>query len=218
MGQDDWYQARRWTPDNKEAFLRRARRSREHRFHYFLRQAAVLREEGLNREALELLDELRAYQPKHHWHMRTELARATLLDALGDQDGALEAFRASFELMKAAMRAGSTHRTDAALEFAAFVVRHDAAALLPEVEDRLREFTPVVTTPLDAFNFSAACAYIFAAKNEHQAAAEYARRALAATERTNSGWPRHPGLGLVVSPDPATLSRLRDIERGPNAR
>jgi tetratricopeptide (TPR) repeat protein len=207
MSRDDWYQNRTWSPETRAAFLVRARRSREHRFHYFVRQATVLREEGFHAEALALLDEIRSYEPKHHAQMRTELGRAQCLAKLGDHAAALEAFRTSFAIM----RIFPHNRAGTEVAFAQYVVTHDRSDLFQELEETLREFSPMIITPTDAFYFNAACAFIFSAKGETRLAAEHAEKALTAERATTSGWHRHPSLGLVTNAPGGVIERLVTI-------
>jgi hypothetical protein len=206
----EWYQNREWDSSRAAEFLKRARRAKHRKLHYFQSQASVLLEEHIPQAALELLNELASDQPLHHRHAATHRLRAQALEALDRIPEASSAFRTALEIE----RRSKHEKAGVALRFGFFAVQRNLKAFYPEIESAMMEDPPLVVLPDDELMFHAFCAVLPEEKGQGQAAREHAVKALEAASKTHSGWSRHPDAGLVKNVDQAIKATLERLATG----
>ena len=197
MRNDDWFRCRDWDEPARSTFFARLNRSRTERSkaQYCRIQAFTLLEAGQPGGALELAE----HAVRHH-PVRTELAllhyaRARCLVALGQSEDAPTAFRDSLD----GQRAFPPLRTQAWLDFARFVVEQPRPSLFTEILAVLAEFEPSSTPllPVEQYTLFGCRAIIHHHAGEFSKARQLARRALETASVQQSGFARHPTIGLV---------------------
>jgi tetratricopeptide (TPR) repeat protein len=197
MSRDDWYRRTTWTERDQEEFFARLKRSRSsfHKAQYLRIQAHVLQQAGLNEQSLELL---RGYSDPHQAAMALS-TRGDALFALGRIDDAIEAHRHAFEYERA-------HSPN---YFGNSWLRFGETAIGEDRRERFQEVSAIfecalkagyrATFPYEQFTYFACQALILSARGEVAEARSMADRAVAAAQRSHSGFGRHPSIGLVAS-------------------
>jgi tetratricopeptide (TPR) repeat protein len=208
---DDWYRRKTWTPNDREEFFARLRRSRGayNKAQYARIQACELltiRMHEAYLAALELLDMILA-----EWREEAQLAsvfhhRAECFSGLGDLPRAIDAYRQVFQMQRVHKR----ELTMAHLDFGWLV----ATTPLPELYDEalavLCEFHRDMF-PVDRYRASAIQALILDSQGKHEQARSYASLAIEAAAARHSGFRYHAKLGLVASPDKKVHERLQSL-------
>ncbi len=181
------------------------------RAHHLRIQAWTLLETGepaLTHAALDLITELVDKYPEPFELASAQLLRAQCLVRLERLPEAIEAFRASF----AAQRTMPNVHIDAYLDFAWLVGTHDLRAHYDEALSVMQEFfESSVALPAILYRYFGALAFITQGLGDRESAARWAKNALEAAATQTSPFSRHPGLGLVQSPDASLLARLQSI-------
>lgn len=207
MARSDWFRRTTWTEEDRADFFARLGRSRStyNKAQYATIQAGHLAQIG-SREAteaaLELLDMV-----LREWPVDTELAlvhgqRADCFWALGDRDGAVAAWREAME----AQRREPGWKSPAPLDFAWTVATAPLPDLYLEALDVLEEFENDPIFPIQIYRNAAARALIHEEGGDDEGAARFARLALKAVEKGESGI--GGSLGAVRDPDEAVHARL----------
>lgn len=209
MADESWYRRRAWTDEDQAAFFARLRRSRSgfHKAQYCRKQAYELQQAGNFPAALELLDLLMKEWPDDAQKAAVFHQRAACLENLGDTEGALNAYRSVFD----AQRALPSSLTTAHLGFGLLVALSPYPDLYDEAMSVLDEFASSSTYPVHDFQAATIRALIADSKGEQAEASRQAQLALAAADRTHSGYARHATLGLVTGIEPSLEGRLRQL-------
>jgi hypothetical protein len=215
MANDDWFRRKTWTEEDRAEFAARLRRSRGaiYKAQYSRIQAYTLQTVGTEEAllaALELLDTILA-----EWRSEAELAAvhhqyAECLVLLGHPDRAVDSFREVF----ATQRLNRGHITGAHLNFGWLAITTPMPSLYAEVLGVLDEFRSGVFVS-EVYRDAAIRAIIHHSRGEDRPARDFAKLALNAAAVTQSQLPRHPGIGLVTSPDPDIHAQLQAILAGP---
>lgn len=215
MANDDWFRRKTWTEEDRAEFAARLRRSRGafHKAQYSRIQAYTLQTVGTPEAlsaAIELLDTILA-----EWKSEAELAAvhhqyAECLVLLGHPDRAVDSFREVF----ATQRLNRGHITGAALNFGWLAITTPMPPLYEEVLGVLDEFRSGVFVS-EVYRDAAIRAIIHHSRGEDRPARDFAKLALNAAAVTQSQLPRHPGIGLVTSPDPDIQVQLQSIAANP---
>ena len=215
MPSDDWFRRKSWTEEDRADFTARLRRSRGafHKAQYSRIQAYELQTVGTKENllgAIELLDTILA-----EWKSEAQLAAvhhqyAQCLVLLGHRDRAIDHFREVF----ATQRVQRGHITSAELDFGWLAITIPMPSLYDEVLGVLDEFRSGVFAS-EIYRDAAIRAIIHHSRGEHRPARDFAQLALNSAAVTKSQLPRHPGVGLVNSPDPDVHAQLQSIVAGP---
>lgn len=201
MSKHDWYRKSTWDASDRADFFAHLKRARgsSNKAQYLRIQALCLIKSGdggMLLEALELLDLMLREYPAWHELAPGYLAKAECLDKLGRTSEAIEMYRNS-------LRAQRDHPgiiTNAALDFGLFAVQHELVELYDEVLSGIIEFPPALALPQQGYWYYAIKALIANHRQESTQACEYARQALEARDRQDSGLSYHPRVGLVRNP------------------
>ncbi len=211
MSKTDWYRRETWTSDDRREFFSRHKRAHEHNKPQYLRiQAWHLEQTGkpeLINAALELLNLMIEKYPSPIQLASAHHQRATCLEAIRRHDEAIEAYRDAMQ----AQREFPNVKTNAALDFGMFAVRHRHAMLYDEVLATLEEFIEDLRFPYEQYQFNAILAMIASHDGDNLEAKRCARRAMAAYARKDSGLRYHPRVGLVTEPNGEILNMLKDL-------
>jgi tetratricopeptide (TPR) repeat protein len=206
----DWYRREQWTSQDREEFFTRLRRSRASKAQYIRVQVATFLE-APNAErikgALELAQiALRDYPEK------TELALLHAMKGdchvwLGEIDEAIASYRQSFQQQRIFPNVIS----NAHASFGQAVAENRRHNEYDEALKVLDEFGGTHLFPIQVFTDAAVRAMIYADRGDRVRAIEYARRAVATSEKRDSGLRYHKNLGLVGKKDAERLQRMREI-------
>jgi hypothetical protein len=198
MSAHDWYRRQTWTEADKSEFFARLGKSRGafHKAQYARIQAWELYHAGGKNYAAAALDLLDMILER--WKDEAETAQvqyqlAACLLELGDEEGAIVAYRATFE----EQRRLPSIVTNAHIDFAWWVAVSKKQDLFIEALGVLHEFSSRMQFPVSIYASEGARALIFAACGDNLAASRHARNALEASGATHSGIPYHPTVGLV---------------------
>lgn len=210
MSSDDWYRRTTWTDDDRADFNARLRRARKHNRPQYLRiQAVHLADAGNHTAALELLDRFLEIDDGSIDLAQAQLQRAESLLATGNEDAAINAFRASL----AAERQRPNVQTQAWLLFPWFIVETQHTELYSEADSVLSEFSATRTPsfPVSDYRLQSIKALLLAHDGNAQQAKLHAQQAMAASYAKHSGYRYHPNLGLVQDTNTAVHERVSEI-------
>src|SRR5512142_1203776 len=214
MSTRNWFRHTTWTSDDqREFFARLMRATKQKRPQYLYIQAACLLETHQRRNvqaALGLLDLCLAdCAPGDDEIENLQHMRARCLEALGQNDAAIEAYRAALQARQRTPQGRST----APLDFAYLVVRKRRRVLYAEAMDALTKYVDevILLFPDAQYRYAAACAIIAQETGETERAKDFAAKALEAASKTNSGLSYHPDAGLVGKIDKGVDARLKRI-------
>jgi len=207
---DDWFRRKTWTPQDREEFFARLRRSRGafYKAQYARIQAYELlttRTPDAYRAALELLDMILG-----EWRESSQLAsvydhRAECFLGLGDVPLAVDSYRQVFQTQ----RVHKSWLTNAHLDFGWLVATTPLPDLYDEALAVLGEFSHGMGFPVNRYRASTIHALILDARGQREQAQGYARNALQEEAARHSGFRYHATLGLVDSPDERVHERLQ---------
>jgi tetratricopeptide (TPR) repeat protein len=210
VGREDWYRRKTWTAADQDAFWTRFNRSRSaaSKTQYLLIQAGSLLSVGdpdLVPPALALVDRVLGEHADEVFLSNAHYTRGQCLVALRRFDEALPSYRLSFE----ARRSHRGVQTLAYLDFAWLVLEMERADLYDEVLQVLDEFSAAGELfPMNAYRNAAARALLWAAKDDTNRAATYAREAIAASSKSESPFRHHRHFGVVNEIDQTLHARL----------
>ena len=211
MGRDDWYRRSSWSDADQVEFFDRLGRSRSqfHKSQYLRIQAFHLEDNGLLKEALNLLARL-----QQEWPHESQLAQAYNQEAscylkLGDRSSAISAFRRSIEQEN---KGGIT--TNSRLDFLWLVATERLRDLYDEALEGLDDLSAPLAFPIAEFRKAGALALIYGDCGQTEIAQKHAKTALEAAAKTNSGLRYHQNLGLVSNPDRKIIRKLKRLASG----
>lgn len=209
MSRDEWFRRTRWSEVDRDEFNARVKRCRGSKAQYLRIQAFHLAEAGNDQASIELLDRLFVDVPDQTQLAAAHLQKAECLARLGQDEPAVEEFRAALQTE----RAFPNSRTSAWLEFGCFVVERRLTALYEEVEGVLDEFSAHWTLPLpiELYHYFAVRAHLVDAKGLTAEACDFARRALTEAAKEQSGLRYHPKLGLIGDADRRFTRKLKAL-------
>lgn len=217
MGRHDWYRRTTWSADHRSDFFARLKRCRpsDSAAQYLRIQASHLADAGYHPDALQLLDQLIREHAVEPELAQAHLQRAQSLVALGRDDDAVEAFRASLNMERRLRNFG----TVGWLEFAWFIACREKRQLFDEALAVLDEFEATSNAvglmfPGGRFKYAGALALMAAACGDAERAHEFARDALENAAATDSGLRHHSNFGVVGAVEPAVRARLEAIAGG----
>ncbi len=205
MGDEDWFRRTNWTDRDQIEFFERLARSRglSNKSQYARIQALTLQNAGLFAESLALLDRLFKDWPDPFQMASARMQQGQCYAAVGQIPAALGSYRAAIELEKE--NPGWT--TGVRLEFAWTVVTRKLEEMYSEAMVALDADIPL-GFPIQEYKYAAAHALIYDGLGKHDAAKRFARSALDAAAKTESGFRNHQRLGLVDAVDGETHERL----------
>lgn len=192
MGRDDWFRNEDWDAGIAAAFDARLGRARKDNRPQYLRIQALHLAGTHPREALALLDRYEAAGGDLSYAMAL-CQRASLLAALGDEDGAALACEAALDREAAVPNV----RSNAFVDYPYLVAARGMQARFARALAVLDEGAGKVTFPVQRYMWHAARALIRDAMGDRAGARQDARFALDEAGEKHSGVERHPGIGLV---------------------
>jgi len=206
VSRDDWFRNTSWSPEIEEAFFKKLARARD-KSQYLRIQASTLAPH-CPEVALRLLD--RYFALGEHFDVaQAHVDRATAHVRLNQIDSAILAY-------EAALAREASHpnlKTLAYLELPILIAKrrlsqhYDRALALLEANKHEPKF------PADRFRWNSALALIRSEQGDRGTAREAARRALAASSESYSGFRNHPTVGLVEGTDQSLDDRLTELAR-----
>ncbi len=216
MSNSDWFRRTTWSTEDREAFFSRLKRCRGsyNKAQYVRIQAWHLQHASPPDyvAALELLD----YFFREYSHPDELSAayrqKAECLEALGSLEGAVESLR---ESVKVDLATGP--RTTAVFDYAMLVVSHGLKDRYNEVLEalsKLRDPEPLLLFPLMQYQAFAAMAIIGAEDGKLREAQGYAKKALAAWEKHQSGDMYPEAAEFPKNPYPEIHARLVKLAKG----
>lgn len=212
----DWFRRTTWSPEDETDFFARLRRARPHNRSQYLRIQAWHLEEAGTREllsvALHLLDLLLREYPDRGQMNQVLHQRVACLKKLGRTEEALKACQDAL----AAERSFPNVQTSAYLDYGELVLALRKQELYDEALLTLAEFGKSEPFPVLAYRHAVIRAFIADERRDETMAKEWARRALAAADRTQSPFRHHQQLGLVGDQDHDVEVRLRRLAAGPS--
>lgn len=184
MSKSDWYRNRTWTAKEKEEFFARLGRSRTdyNKAQYVRIQAYTLQAEASPpnyQAALDLLDYMLREIPHSSQIASAYFQRAKCLEALGQVEEALEAFR---ESIKFGLNKNGIQTTDAPLHFAKFVIKNSLKSLYDEVLGGLKGCEIIGILPNNQYLLCAVMAIIGSETGRAEEARKYILKALEIAE------------------------------------
>jgi len=209
-GKDDWYRRTTWGSDDQEAFFARLKRSRGqfHKAQYLRIQASYLQEE-YPEDALELLRMIREEFPEPFELSSTYLQTAQCLVALGKKNESIEWFRKVLDQEE-------SHKgvqTQGYLDYPTFIVTEERKDLYIEAKEILLKYVERLMFPVDEYRWNMSMALIEWEEQKKSKAADYAKAALLASQKEESGFRYHPKVGLVKKQDKRIKALLEKIQK-----
>lgn len=209
MADTEWYRKTTWTEEDQSHFFQKLKRARQWSRSQYLRiQAYYLQKAEIFLPAIELLEQFVAdYPDDAHlavtWEQMAECKRA-----VGDVDGAVEAYRRSV----AQMRVRTNVMTSAAQDFPLMVAELGLTELFDEAKGLLgADAADNALFAVGGFKLHAARALILASEGYHDGAHSEAVKALDLAGIRKSGIPHHQNIGLVGKSQADIIRRLLDI-------
>ena len=210
MSSDDWFRRATWTDEDRVNFSARLKRARKYNRPQYLRiQAVHLAEVGNHSAALELLHHFLQLDDGSIDLAQAQLQRAESLLASGNEDDAIDAFRASLD----AERARPNVQTEAWLLYPWYIVETQKLQLYSEAHDVLQEFSKLRSPsfPVSDYRFHCVKAVLLAHDGDQPQAETHADQALTAADAKHSGYRYHPNLGLVQNTNNTVHQRVTEI-------
>lgn len=204
MSDERWFRKFTWTKEDQEDFFTHLEESDNpyHKAQYIRIQALHLQDVGnpyTISGAIKLLELLIEKWPEPSQMAMAHLQRAECFIALGYNEEAAQAFRASLE----AKRVHPDSIADTPLSFGMFAIIRELTDLYDEVVDVLDEFLDASMRPADEYQYYAIKSVIAAHGNDADKARDYAREAINAAQKVYSGT-HYDKLGLKIKPESIT--------------
>jgi tetratricopeptide (TPR) repeat protein len=200
----EWFRQTTWSDAAERAFeakLGRARRKAQ-----YLRIQACTLAQSEPAVALKLLD--RYFQLGEDFDLaQAHVDRATAFLALGEVSAALN----SYEAALAREAVFPNLQTEAYIALPFLVATRGIQGQFSRALELLRAGSARLMFPVDHFRWHAAQALIAAAGHDSSVAPQHARRALEAAASTDSGFRRHPSVGLVTRQYDGLLRELAGL-------
>lgn len=198
----DWYRCTDWNEQSEAEFFRRLKRARHQKPQYLVIQAGTLVGTGRPEVAAAALNLIELFVQEHYERIFASGAFHTKAQALLILERCEEAFQA-FEDALAARRAMPNVIDNTWLEYPLTIARRRARDRYQRALEVLNEFVSptALVLPIQEFQYFATLALISADEGDREAAARWARNALAATTK-QAPFSRHPDVGLVGRPTP----------------
>jgi tetratricopeptide (TPR) repeat protein len=213
MIEKDWYRRNTWTLDDKQDFFLHFKRAKKHnKAQYLSIQARYLEETGRHDAvlgALELIELLLSEYPDPILLENAYSQKAKCLEFLNRLDDAIESHRLACQSRRNTPRI----RGSAPLYFGMFVVRNSQTNLYGEIQAIFNEFLNEndIIFPYAKYMYFATNAIIADEYGQVEIAQMCAEKALQAASMNNSGFRRHPTVGLVEKRDKVVEKRLLKI-------
>jgi tetratricopeptide (TPR) repeat protein len=207
----DWFRKTDWTDQDRDEFFARLERVQKgNRAQYLRIQAAILlsvKKEKQVRGSVALLQLL-----PHEYPQPQEVALANQLLGDGYQflkqyDDAVACYRQALEQQVRFPQVLSP----AHLSFARLVAEHHRRDEYNEALAALSKWSQPSDFPVMTFVACGAGALIYLDMGLKPEALQWARQALAAAEKTHSGFRNHPTLGLVEDEYHSLLTKLKSL-------
>jgi tetratricopeptide (TPR) repeat protein len=200
----NWFRNVSWSPEIEQAFFRKLERARD-KSQYLRIQASNLASRHPE-IALRLLE--RYFALGEHFDMaQAHMDRAIAHLTLNQVDSAIRAYEAALAHEANFPRL----KTQAFLQLPLLIAKErlsqhydKALALLEAHQDRL-------VFPEDRFSWNCAIALIRSEQGDRRTAKEAARKALAASSESHSGFRYHRKVGLVQNVDVSVRQRLTEL-------
>jgi len=206
MAKDDWYCNKEWTSEIETRFFDKLRRARD-KAQYLKIQSGCL-SGTYPKVALSLIEKYFALH-EHFFDAEAFLHQAQAYMALGREDDAVHCLRQALQRE----RDFPKFVTTAWSEFAMLVATKKKKLLYEEALKALQEHKNDVFFPLGEFKWYAAQALIAAGQEQRELARDYAHKALASAEKTQSGFRYHSKVGLVEGHFEAVKKELQELLR-----
>ncbi|MBL9154706.1 MAG: hypothetical protein JNK37_19660 [Verrucomicrobiales bacterium] len=209
MNKDDWYRSDEWTSEAQEEFFSRLKRSRTvfHKAQYCYIKACALWRSGDKKRvvaALELTDRILSEWSDDSRIHHTYALRAGCCEELGDLNGAIEDYLRCFALMR---RLPKGFDITAPLDFGWLCLRRQLTEHYPLAIELAQESSFIF--PMHRFMRAAIISVLTHRSGGDSAVTrDQAMNALKAAGETESGFRRHPQMGLVGDADPEIISEL----------
>jgi len=211
MARDDWFRRTTWTEKDRSEFFERLKRCRgnDSKSQNVRIQAHHLAEAGEIGGAVELLEILISEYPEKSELAMAHVQLAECQLALGKDENALNEYRRAL----AAEKELTNVRTRVWLAFPWLVVLRGMRDLYPEARQFLEWGERKATFPVEEYRLATVEALMAADEGDPAAAGRYARLALAAANRTHSGFRYHAKLGIVDNQLPDVKRRLEELAK-----
>jgi hypothetical protein len=210
----DWFRKSSWTVADEEDFWAHLNRARPNgRAQYLRIQAFYLASTGdpkMRKVATELLDRLISDFPDSIELSSAYAQRASISASEGDSKRAIDDYRAA--IVREAKYPNM--RSYAWLEFSWLVATNGLSAHYNEVLGVLKDREADAMFPVDHFRLNAVRGIIAKDRGQEVEARNFASESLRQSKRVESGFTRHPLVGLVTSEYAAAIERLQIIENG----
>lgn len=204
MASRDWFRNEDWSPEIAEAFEARLRRARRKDEYLYLQAITLLQTHP--RECLALIERYFGLGERHR-DAGARWVQAQAHCGLGDFQAAYLAYEAALE----AERLSPGMVTGSCLDYPYLLAMRDEARLFDRALEVLALPQVRLVVPVSRFKFHASRALVFSHRGDREAARAEARLALDAASQSRSGFPDHPGVGLVGELHAPGLARLRPL-------
>jgi len=203
MAPERWFCNEEWNPSIEEHFFEKLRRARD-KTQYLKIQAGCLCKKH-PQVALALLEKFFALDGDSIFRAEAFLHQADAHLSLGAKQKAIESFQ------KALQRQREFPNVITAVwsEYGLLVATEKMSELFDDALKVLQEHKTGLLLPVDQFLWYGIYALITDARGEHQAAKDYAAKALHFSGLTHSGLRYHPKLGLVEARYESLKATLR---------
>ena len=210
MSNDNWYRRTTWTDTDRSEFHARLKRSRGvfHKAQYLRIQAHYLANANLTHAAIGLLDQLIAEFPAPSQLAQAHLQYAQCQLASDKVDDAVAAYRLAFD---AEQTFPNSPRTQLWLDFPWLIVTRGLTNLFSEIDTFLNWGDRTTTFPVEEFRLNTILAFVADRLGDTDSSRLHAQAALSAAAKEHSGFPRHPSVGLMGTPDTTVLNRLQGL-------
>jgi tetratricopeptide (TPR) repeat protein len=212
---NDWFRKTTWSEADQADFFARLKRSRSvgNKAQYLRIQAAHLESTGppeFLKAAIKLLDTMFVEFPSRFQMASAYTQKASCMAKLGDIDNAIINYQRAFETEREFPNA----KTYAFIEFGKLVAEKKLARFfdeaLTELEKELQ--SRGIQFPADTFNAFGIRSIIAAQRRQFERAKEFAKVALQAAEKIDSGLRYHPTVGLVRDKETPFYKSIQAID------
>jgi tetratricopeptide (TPR) repeat protein len=191
MAAAEWFRNEEWNPTIEEHFFKKLSRAKD-KAQYLKIQAGCL-SKRYPQVALQLLNKFFALEGNSIFRAEAFLHEAQAYLSVGAKQKAIESFQKALQRE----REFPNVVTNACSEYGLLVATEKISDLFDDVLKVLQGHKAVLLFPIEQFLWYGIHALITEARGEHQAAKEYAAKALHFSVLTHSGLRYHPKLGLV---------------------